>query len=385
MSDRFDIHDDENEYLRWRSEAQRKGLLHKVCLAYYSVNASNLYTISVEGDQRLVPVFVEEDWFQRGGADIPIRSYDENEYSDYDIGPLEDIAKSVAYESGKKEGEVGEYLWNNKTYGVTNVEEDGLSFDLRLTDYYTVRSKSARLTEEVFRAAYEEEINADASYPEVAENLYSLDLPYRDAYYQNFDQMTRFESGPRLCARSTIVILNTGDGYAIPFEKRGAEVSESPFWWNPVPGSVFQPIQESNTTPSMKDDTIHSVAEKLTPNYDARRVRSFLSEKLENDEASLEYTTTGIDCINGYVQFYNMLFIDDPEFYNRFVSEDDTSWQSKNTTMVHIQNENRLAEFLDPGVLNPYNILGLSEALIRLDKNYNVDVPLHITRRVTHS
>lgn len=381
MSNRFEIDGSANQYLKWRSKAQREGFLHKVCLAYYSNNASNLYTINVEGDQRLIPVFVDGDWFQRSSPDVPIVSYNDEEYSDYEEDYLVDLAKAVAYESGKTEGDLDDYIWNNPTYGVTRADRDSLQFNLRLTDYYTVKSKSARLIEEVFKSAYESNLRPDLSYPEIAEELSKLSLPYRDTYFRNFDHMTNFDDGPRLCARSTIVVMNTGDGYAIPFEKRGAEVSESPFWWNPIPGSVFQPLQESNTQPSMKDDTIHAVADKVTPSHDSRRVRSYLFDKIETDEVNLEYTTTGIDCINGYIQFYNLLFIDDTDFYDKFVTHGRSSWHSQDTALIYIQNKDRMKELLDPEVLNPYNILGLSEALIRLRNNYDIDIPLHITRR----
>lgn len=381
MSDRFKIQDDENKYLRWRSKAQREGFLYKVCLAYYSNSASNLYTISVDGDQRLIPVFVDGDWFQRTSPDTSIVSYNDDKYSDYDTEYLKEIAKSVAYESGQNEGNLEDYIWNNATYGVTSANTDALQFSLRLTDYYTVRSRSARLTEEVFQSAYSESIRPDLSYPQIAEELPKIDLPYRDTYYRDFEHMTNFEMGPRLCARSTIVVMNTGNGYAIPFEKRGAEVSESPFWWNPIPGSVFQPLQESNTDPSMRDDTIHSVAEKVTPEHDSRRVRSYLFDKLKTDDVHLEYTTTGIDFINGYMQFYNVLFIDDPEFYKKFITSNHSSWQSQSTSLIHIKNKDRMDELLDPEVLNPYNVLGLSEALLRIKHNYEVELPLHLTRR----
>lgn len=384
MDDSFEITDEENQYLKWRSTAQREGFLYKFAMAYYKNNASNLYNITVEDEDRLIPVFVDGDWFRRVEPDTPITRYDDSMLSEYDIEYIRKIAKSIAYEEGKQSGILSDFLWNNKTYGVDATSTDALKFGLRLTDYYTVREQSARLTEEIFESAYENGFDPRMSYGEMSEKISKFEVPYRDTYYRDFEHMTKFDDGPRLSARSTIVVLNTGDGYAIPFEKRGAGVSESPFWWNPVPGGVFQPLRESESRPSMRDDTVHSVAEKLTPTHDSRQVRSYLNKILKTDKAHLEYITTGIDSINGYVQFYNLLVINDPMFYERFLRNEKSSWQAQDTALIHIDNNERMKQLLSPRVLNPYNVLGLSEALIRIKNNYDsIDVPIHITRRYT--
>lgn len=382
MDESFQITDRENNYLKWRSTAQREGFLYKFTSAYYQNNIDNLYSITVDNEDRLIPVFVDGDWFHRVKSDVPITQYNNTLLSDYDLEYLRMIAKSIAYEKGKQSGFISDYLWNNKTYGVMSASTNSLDFRLRLTDYYTVRQQSAHLTEEILQSAYKQDIDPKIDYSSLLEKSGQIESPYRDTYYRNFEHMTNFNRRPRLSSRSTIVVLNTGDGYAIPFEKRGADVSESPFWWNPVPGGVFQPLRDTETQPSMKDDTIHSIAERLTPSYDPRQIRTYLLDLLDEGGASIEYLTTGIDSINGYVQFYTLFVINDPMFYERFIENEKSSWQAQDTALIYINNKERMKQLLNPKILNPYNVLGLSEGLMRINKNYdNIDVPLHITRR----
>lgn len=371
------------DYYEWRSKAEESGLLHRMAVSYYLEDSKQLYGALLNGEAITAPIFTYRDWVEVTDIEYPIRSFDEDKVSDFDREPLEEVARVMGHRDGNDDAEIEDYMWNGPVYGVESCEREGIHFDLVAADYYTVRERAARLEEEMYRGLYDAGFDPDASYQELYEQGNEVDTPYRDKVVPDFEEAVEFHDAPRLAGGNAVTIFNTGDGYKIPMIKRSGTVSESSGWWSPLPCGVFQPYHEDEGAyPKLRNHLYKEFAEYMfglspsDPLPDDFEPIEELDDILTDDssDSALVHTATGIDCKNTNVQFYGALIIDDPEYYDQYINGLSDSWEFEEYRLVDVTDGEMLQKILNINVTNPYNVLGLCEALMLLEEEYNADL-----------
>lgn len=388
----YEIPEDEREYYEWRQKAQKNGLLHDATLAYYLSDSKHLYTIAVDGDLETAPIFTYRKWLEpHHPLDTPIAGVSPDPIvDDYEEDAMLEMVKTIAYNDGNFEGESDEYIWNGPVFAANKASTDTLSFNLVESDYFTVKTAAVKLKDELYRSLYERGVAADAPYLDVVDHINEIETPLRDEYYRNFEQVLEFHDGPRLAGCSVVSVFNTGDGYVVPIETRSSKVSESAGWKNPIPAGVLQPAEgEAERLADMDSEDLTILQEHIFEEYKG----SFLDEEneteglealedvLQTDDGKLIYTSAGIDCKQTYLQFYGLLFIDDPEYYEEYIEGQDLGgWEAEDVELVSLSDGDRLKELLDRHTMNPYNLLGFAEALFTLRDVYDIELPIDLSR-----
>lgn len=386
----YEISEDEREYYEWRNEAQRNGLLHDATLAYYLSDSKHLYTIVVDGELETAPIFTYRKWLQPlQPIDRPIAAVqDESIESEYDEEALLPMVKSMAVANGKDSGTANDFVWNGPVFAAINARTESPSYTLVESDYYTVKTSSEQLKEELYRSLYDRGVDADAQYLDIVDHINEIDTPLRDKYYQNFEDVLQFRDGPRLVGGSAVTVFNTGDEYVIPIATRSSMVSESPGWRNPLPAGVLQPPEDDTPEPSnddfsvLEDHVLTEFYESFLENQDDD-IEAFnqLESLLADEDAHMLYTASGIDCKQTYIQFYGLLFVDDPEYYQQYIADKDFSnWESEDVEMVSLSDEETLKELLSRHTMNPYNLLGFAESLFAMRDIFDVELPFPLDR-----
>lgn len=388
----YEIPEEEREYYEWRKNAQRHGLLHDATLAYYLSDSKHLYTIAVDGDLETAPIFTYRKWLEpHHPLDTPIGGVSSDPIvDDYDEDVMLEMAKSIAYTDGSYEGDADEYIWNDPVFAANNATTETLSFNLVESDYFTVKNAAVQLKDELYRSLYERGVEPDAPYLDVVDHINEINTPLRDEYYRNFEQVLKFHDGPRLAGCSVVSVFNTGDDYVIPIETRSSKVSESSGWKNPIPAGVLQPAEgEAERLAQMDTDDLTILQEHIFEEYkgsfldedNQEEGLEALQEALETDDGHLIYTSSGIDCKQTYLQFYGLLFIDDPEYYEEHIEGHDLGgWEAEKVELVSLSDGERLKELLDRHTMNPYNLLGFAEALFTLRDVYDIELPIDLSR-----
>lgn len=384
--------EDERDYYKWRAEAQRNGLLHDAALAYYISDSKHLYTIAIDGELETAPIFTYRRWLApNNNLDFPIESIESDPITDnYNEDAIREMTRSIAAADDSWEGESDEYIWNGPVYGAVSATTDSIGFRLVESDYYTVKSAAASLKDELYRSLYERGLEPDAPYLDVVDHINEIDTPLRDKYYQKFEDVLEFRDGPRLAGCSAVTVFNTGDDYVIPIATRSSKVSESAGWKNPLPAGVLQPPRgESKDLANIDSEDISVLKEHILDEFRGSLLNeetqedgiNELKQLLDTDDATLGYTASGIDCKQTYMQFYGIIFIDDPEYYNTYIKDQELGgWETESVELVSVSDGDTLKNLLSRKVMNPYNLLGLSEALFVLRDSFDIDLPFDLQR-----
>lgn len=386
----YEIGDGEQEYYEWRNEAQRNGLLHDATLAYYLSDSKHLYTIVVDGDLETAPIFTYRKWLQHiKPIDKPIAAVqDEAITEEYDEDALLPMVKSIAVANGKSSGTADDYVWNGPVFAAINARTESPSYTLVESDYYTVKTSAEQLKEELYQSLYDRGVDADAAYLDIVEHINEIDTPLRDKFYQTFKDVLQFRDGPRLVGGSAVTVFNTGDDYVIPIAKRSSNVSESAGWRNPIPAGVLQPPEDGTPEPESTNFSVledHILTEFYESFLDGQEddIEGFdeLETLLSEEDAHLMYTSSGIDCKQTYVQFYGLLYVDDPEYYEKYIADKDfANWEADEVELVSISDEDTLKNLLSRHTMNPYNLLGFAEALFAMRDVFDVELPFPLDR-----
>lgn len=389
----------EYDYLEWRKRAEENGLLHKATQLYYIADSKQLYSISVDGKIQTVPIFTYREWIKSGNINLPLEDFDESGvYSDYNESVLQNLAESIAYNAGQdpESASVDDYMWNDPVYGITDGERRKLGFDVAASDYYTVRTHSTKLEEELFRSFYDLGVDPDIPMLDIQPRLSELSTPYRDKYAHTLDLMLDFkENTPRMAGGNAVVFFKTEDSYKFPIVRRSNTVAESRDWISFVPSGVFQPYLENEgdkiPDPDLQNHILKEYAEHFldvdsksplpeTPEID--RLKQLLSD--ESSDSELVHTATGIDCKNTNMQFFGAMVVNDESYYEEYKEKLDNSesWMADNYSFVDVSNTEKIKSLLSPSITNPYNVLGLSEGLQYLKKEHDAVVGCDINRLV---
>lgn len=374
---KFEISDSEYDYYQWRAQAQQSGLHEKIALAYYTPYTDDMYTFYLNENHRITPVFTKKEWLRRMDLSKIINSFNSEKFSNYDSEIIMDLAKTSAARQKKHSGEIEDVLWNGLTFGVTGIFDEIPAIDIQLTDYYTCRSDSGKLMREVFDAAYNAGIDPDASYSEIASQIPELNLPYRDEHYREPKHAYSFSDQPRLCGHTTVVILSCSNKNYIPVEKRNGVVSEAPNWWSPIPNGSFQPSSH-HETPDLYKNTLRGFSQELLPNVD--NVREYLDEKVTEGKMHVDFLGAGIGAINAYLHTYSLVYVEDSELSESIMERSRKSWRSEQLEFFEIADNNQMKSLLDSSQTTPYNVLGVAEAFVHLEEEYDMDLPFTIER-----
>lgn len=388
----YQITDDERDYYEWRTEAQQNGLLHDAALAYYISDSKHLYTIAIDGELETAPIFTYRKWLAPNeNLDFPVESIEGDAVTEeYDTDAIREMTRSIAAAGESWEGNSDDYIWNGPVYGAISATTDSIGFRLVESDYYSVKSSASKLKDELYRSLYERGLEADAPYLDVVDHINEIDTPLRDKYYQKFEDVLEFHDGPRLAGCSAVTVFNTGDDYVIPIATRSSKVSESAGWKNPVPAGVLQPPRgESEELAEVDSEDISVLTEHILDEFCGTLLNeenqndgmTDLKALLDTDDATLGYTASGIDCKQTYIQFYGILFIDDPEYYQTYIDGQELGgWETESVELVSVSDSEALKNLLSRKVMNPYNLLGLSEALFVLRDSFDIDLPFDLQR-----
>lgn len=388
----YKISEEDQDFYEWRQEAQKNGLLHDATLAYYLSDSKHLYTIVVDGELETAPIFTYRTWLSTDESlDKPIEGVSEepikNEYEDETI---QEMVEAVAYNDGNFDGDIEDYVWNGPVYAAINATTDTMNFRLVESDYFTVKNSAVKLKNELYRSLYERGVEPDAPYLDVVDHINEIDTPLRDKYYRTFEQVLQFRDGPRLAGSSAVAVFNTGDDYVIPIATRSSKVSESAGWKNPLPAGVIQPPEgQGEELSKVGSEELTVLQEHILDEFrgsfldddSAERGMMELHRMLEDDDAHMMYTSAGIDCKQTYVQFYGLIMVDDPAYYEKYIEGQDLGgWESESVELVSVSDEEAVKELLDRHVMNPYNLLGFSEALFTLRDVFDIELPLDLSR-----
>lgn len=388
----YKISEEDKDFYEWRQEAQKNGLLHDATLAYYLSDSKHLYTIVIDGELETAPIFTYRKWLAADSDfDKPIEGVSadsiKNEYED-DV--IQQMVEAIAYNDDSTDGNVGDYVWNGPVYSAINATTDTMNFRLVESDYFTVKNSAVQLKNELYRSLYERGVDADAPYLDVVDHINEIETPLRDKYYRTFEDVLQFRDGPRLAGSSAVTVFNTGDDYVIPIATRSAKVSESAGWKNPIPAGVLQPPEgEGEELSKVDSEDITVLQEHILDEFrgsfldddSAERGMMELHRMLEEDDAHMMYTSAGIDCKQTYVQFYGMLMVDDPAYYEKYIEGEELGgWETESVELVSVSDGEKLKQLLDRHVMNPYNLLGFAEALFTLRDVFDVELPIDLTR-----
>jgi len=388
----YNISEEDQDFYEWRQEAQKNGLLHDATLAYYLSDSKHLYTIVVDGDLETAPIFTYRKWLAADADfDKPIEGVSEEPIrEEFDDGVIREMVEAIAYNDDSLDGDIEDYVWNGPVYAAINATTDTMNFRLVESDYFTVKNSAVKLKNELYKSLYERGVEPDAPYLDVVDHINEIDTPLRDKYYRTFEQVLQFRDGPRLAGSSAVTVFNTGDDYVIPIATRSSKVSESAGWKNPLPAGVLQPPEgEGKELSTVKSENLTVLQEHILDEFrgaflddsSAERGLMELHRMIENEDAHMMYTSAGIDCKQTYVQFYGMIMIDDPEYYQKYIEGEDLGgWESESVEMVSVSDEEKIKELLDRHVMNPYNLLGFSEALFTLRDVFDVELPIELSR-----
>lgn len=382
---------DTQEYYEWRNKAEEAGLIHKAALKYYVDDSKQLYAVYIDGDPVPVPIFTYRDWIDVQEIDYPIANFENRHISDYSESTMQSIVDIIGFRNGEDDPKIEDYMWNADVYGVENGTREGINFDFVKSDYFTVREHGARLEEELYRGMYDVGFEPDASILDIAYKLNETDTPYRDKVATDFETVLKFKNRPRMAGGNAVTIFNTGDTYKIPVVKRSGDVSESAGWWSPIPAGVFQPYSsEDLDDPSLGDHLFKEYSEyffgvapdgESTDGLDGlEELKELVSD--EDESSSLVFTSAGIDCKNTNVQLYGALIVDDPDYYEEYINgELDASWEVEDSMFIDVKDGERLKKLMKPvTITNPYNVMGLAEALIYLKEEYDAVLGVDIER-----
>lgn len=386
----YQIDETEEDYFNWRQSAQEHGLLHNAALSYYISDAKNLYTILIDGELETAPIFTYRQWlYSMTPVDDAVELVQQESETTYDTESLQELVKTIGMNTGKKSGKASEFIWNGPVFAATDSHSKQSKFTLQPSKYYTVKSTSEKLRNELYQALYDAGVDADASYLDVIEPIGDVQLPYRDSRFGSFNAVQEYNS-PRLTGGSAVTVFNTGSDYVIPISKRSQKVSEAPGWKSPVPGGVFQPPTDETPETHTNVETAPLENHLLSEFYltflqnipNDKEAFENLQKLLNNNSSSqLWYTGGGIDCQQAYVQLYNLFFIDDPEFYNTYIKNQDLqNWESDTIEFISLSDADDVKSILDRHTVNPYNLLGFAEALFTLQDELNVDIPVDLSR-----
>jgi len=391
---------EDSDYYQWRINAQRNGLGYAAALATYVENSGRrLYLTFVDDKPVTAPVFTYQRWRKSGEPNEKFVAYDDefimgkDTYDEDLLRESENIIESFS-DSPSYPAEVGTYTWNNPTYVATDIDKDTGELDSALGYYYPLKEKSIRLEEELYRELYQAGVSPDISYSSLSNRMNRFEFNYRGNNYSSFTEVVSMEDGPYLIGSSCIVLFNTGDNYVMPVATRSSEVSEAQEWKTPIPGGVFQPESSDSDSYPEPDNRKHVLREfaenfseythKEHATEDGESYRNVdaiqrLEELLKDNEASLSYTSTGIDCLKHYVQIYSVLVIDDPEYYDEHIPDEPQTWEDDTLEFVDVSDGTNLRQLLNINKLNPYHIMGMSEGLQYAEENHGVEVGVDLS------
>lgn len=371
----------QNEYYQWRMKAQKNGLLHKATQLYYIDDSKQLYSIAVDDKIQTVPIFTYREWITNGDINMPISSYTDHDepLSSYDTELLEDFADYISYVTDS-ELELNEIMWNDPVYGATDGVRRELNFELTPSDYYTVRSHAIKLENEMLRSFYQNGIEPDIKMLDIQSKLSELNVPYREKYASTLDEMLEFkEDSPRMVGGNSVIFFKTEDSYKFPIIRRDDTVSEARGWLSFIPAGVFQPSDKNNVT---EPDLFEYFTTEYTEYFGDNPKRTITDLLQDPDsDSELVHTSTGIDCKNTNLQIFGAMVINDETFYEN-VQEIVDSRGMERIELVDIKETEKVKALLSPSITNPYNVLGLSEGLQYLKKEYDSVIGCDISRLV---
>jgi hypothetical protein len=181
----------DRDYYQWRIQAEKNGLSHLAATAYYLDDSKRLYGIYVDGDPITAPIFSYRDWVHKDTSEYPIGSVNsEEKVSDYNERVIEEIERVISFrKTGEINSEIGTNLWNGEVYAAVDSDRNEIDLELQKSDYYTVRSASGILEEELYKRLYERDLDPDASFKEIQDEIPRLYLPYRSEIAESFDDL----------------------------------------------------------------------------------------------------------------------------------------------------------------------------------------------------
>lgn len=374
----------DREYYQWRVEAEKNGLSHLAATAYYLDDSKRLYGIYVDGDPITAPIFSYRDWVHKSDSEYPIGSISDAEpVSDYNEKVIEEIERVISFRKNNSiESEIGTNLWNGEVYAAEGSHRNNIDLELQKSDYYTVRSAAGILEEELYKRLYERDLEPDASFKEIQDEIPRLYLPYRSEIAESFDDLIEIDS-PRLVGSTGITFYQDENGeYHFPVIVPDSSVSEGYSLWTPPEGGVLQVLDHNELSiknhyyeklQRMSSDTIGSSG------IDLERIKSEIAS--DDNESEISHTATGIDCKSGSIQIYNAMVLTNPDHYQQIsqLTADDIPGVDR-FALVNTKNTEALKKLLSINTMNPQNVMGLSEGLQFLETEHFGDIGVFIRR-----
>jgi len=374
----------DREYYHWRVQAEKNGLSHLAATAYYLDDSKRLYGIYVDGDPITAPIFSYRDWVHKSDSEYPIGSIStDNPVSDYNEKVIEEIERVISFrKTGKIESEIGTNLWNGEVYAAEGSHRNNIDLELQQSDYYTVRSAAGILEEELYKRLYERDLEPNASFKEIQDEIPRLYLPYRSELAESFDDLINIDS-PRLVGSTGITFYQDENGeHYFSVIVPDASVSEGYSLWTPPEGGVLQVLDHNELSiknhyfeklQRMGSDSLGSTG------LDLEKMRSEIED--EDNESTLSHTATGIDCKSGSIQIYNAMVLTNPEHYNTIsqLTAEDIPGVDR-FALVNTKNTQALKRLLSINTMNPQNVMGLSEGLQFLQTEHFGDLGVFIRR-----
>ncbi len=357
---------EKSEWKEWKQQAFKNNLLEDLSQAYYDDESELLYTVSIDGEYRTLPLFSPYSWLIHTHPEAPVASYTNKMYSDYDYDAIvENIAELIP------DGEdPEEYVWNDEVFACSEAITDEFWFSFVKSDYFTVRTIQARLENEMYEKAFEEGIDPTAKSEELSDDIYDWSLPYRDEYYPSFSDLATMRKRPRYVGIDATVVLNTGDSYSIVLQEQPGTVTTHPNRLKNTPGGVFN-TQDDDSPPYITEFIHKAIESELSIAQDD------FETLMDEGQASIETLGVALESIRGYLQLHYLVYVNEPNVGEQLKEEIS---ESGDFTYLDVSDTQAISEYLLDDSTPINSAFGVSESLIRLSRKYNIEFGTEIKR-----
>lgn len=340
--DRLRITKDSIRHWKNRFEA-RKGLIAsattgQILRDYYHEDSQWFYRVYVDGESRAFPLFTRPEWITNPRRpDDVINSVTEDESYDYDEGFLQRVALqnaslSIDEDLAPIEVSARDRFWNDTIYQIKDIhtDEDGFSFDIGLTDYYTYITHSTKLADELYDKAQSKSIDTDTPAAKAAASLKG-ELHIRDSYAPSFNAIEEYNETHLLGALVTLVVKMPNGKHYVAVQHRSENTVDYPNALGVAPAGAFSvwynPKLECNLTYHVLREFGEEVfnreslrappksgnaSEPANKSIPVRVLADLLADK--EGGAFLTVTGLGFEALTAASQLSMLLYVEDPVF-----------------------------------------------------------------------
>lgn len=374
----------DTDFHRWLDTAIRRNLGTVAADEYYQSRAEtgrfDSYTVVVDGNRVQFPLYTTNGWREYEG--------DINDIIEGDVGTIESenredltmaIANQLAYRNGEdirdNDVDVRDYLWDGAVYTPVSGSPDQPRFEMRETNYFSHLSTGERLAWELYESLYTEGVSANAE-RDALESAWEPSLPYRQRVAGSLEDGVGSETIHSLFGVASMVAINDGEGYQVPFLWRDPQLTASPAQYGLV-GGLFDPNSDG-----LREQMLREVVEELLGGDEGDAAsshplgRQFVNA-LYDGRASLDYLRTAIDpkWMNHHVRL--LFVIDDIELGRQILENYEINFETEHVKFVDVTSDSDwIRRMASVETLSPMAAPCVFDGMNRLVEEYGATSPV---------